>query len=136
MDLRKCAVAETKRLHLRDAEDNLLYSDADQKLPCVVVLYGPGSKAFARAQANRNNRMMDELKRKGKSDKTAEQNQRETAMFLADCTAAWENVEIDDLSGRDLSLAVYEDRSIGFFADQVNKELADWANFTSASTQS
>ena len=136
MDLRKLAVAETKRLHLRDAEDNLLYSDEAKKLPCVVVLYGPGSKEFAKAQAKKNNRMLDELKRKGKTNHTAEQTQQEMSVFLADCTHSWENVEVDDLAGTELSPAIYSDRSIGFIADQVTKELNDWSNFIKPSQTS
>lgn len=136
MDLRKLAVAETKRLHLRDAEDNLLYSDEAKKLPCVVVLYGPGSKGYAKAQTKKGNRMLDELKRKGKTNHTAEQNQYETAVFLADCTHSWENIEMDDLSGTELSMAIYSDRSIGFIVDQVSKELNDWSNFIKPSQTS
>ncbi|MBK7490876.1 MAG: hypothetical protein IPI17_01920, partial [Nitrosomonas sp.] len=49
--------------------------------------------------------------------------------FLADCTHSWENIEVDDLAGAELSLAVDSDRSIGFIADQVTKELNDWSNF-------
>ncbi|MBK7493572.1 MAG: hypothetical protein IPI17_17810 [Nitrosomonas sp.] len=51
-------------------------------------------------------------------------------------THSWENIEIDDLAGAELSLAVYSDRSIGFIADQVTKELNDWSNFIKPSQTS
>lgn len=130
MDIRKYAVEPTSRLHLRDANDNLMYADDANTLPIAVNLYGPGSKQYARAQSAQNNRMIDKLKRKGKLDQTADQSAAEKAEFLADCTESWENMEYDKLTDSALSIAVYTDVSIGFIADQVAKHINDWANFT------
>lgn len=135
MDIRKYAVKPTTRLHLRDASEELMYADDDKKLPIAVNLFGPGSKEYARAKSAQSNRMFDKLKRKGKTEQTAEQSAEETALFLAACTESWENMQYDDLQGRDLSLAVYSDITIGFIADQVAKELGDWSNFTQSNTQ-
>jgi hypothetical protein len=134
MDIRKLAVKPTSKLHLRDANDELIYTDDDQPKPVCVNLYGPGSKEYARAQAAQNNRLMDKLKRKGKSDQTAEQRAAESAEFLADCTESFENMEYNGLTGRALALAVYSDVSIGFIADQVAKHIGDWSNFTNSSS--
>lgn len=131
-NIRKFAVEQTGRLHLRDASEELMHTP--EGAPMVVNLYGPGSKQYARAQAAQQNRMVDKLKRKGKASSTAEQNAAETAEFLADCTISFENVEYDDLTGRDLALAVYSDTEIGFVADQVAKHIGDWSNFTKPST--
>lgn len=136
MDIRKFAVEQTGRLHLRDANEELMYADAAKTLPMAVNLYGPGSKQNARATAAQQNRMVDKLKRKGKTDSTAEQNTADNAAFLADCTASFENVEYNGLAGRDLSLAVYSDREIGFIADQVAKYIGEWGNFTKPSSAS
>ena len=136
MDIKKHAVSATSRLHLRDAADELMYDEGDQSKPVAVTLYGPGSKQYARAQAAQNNRMMDKLKRRGKADQTAEQIAAEKAEFLSDCTAGWENLEYDGLTGEALNRAVYADPSIGFIADQVAKHIGDWANFTSGSAKS
>ena len=130
MDIKKYAVTPTSKLHLRDANDELMYADDDKTLPICVNLYGPGSKQYARAQAAQNNRMLDKLKRKGKSDQTAEQRAAESAEFLSDCTESFENMEYDALTDRALCMAVYADVSIGFIADQVAKHINDWANFT------
>jgi hypothetical protein len=144
MDIRSKAVVATATLHLRDAEDNLMYSQKtimvdgveqsvdDTDKPCRVKLYSPGSKPFAKANAKKQNRLMERLRKKGKVDLTPEQNAQETAEFLTDCTAEWENVEYGDLTGREQSMGIYADNSIGFIADQVNKYLGDWANFTPA----
>ena len=128
MDIRKYAVEPTSKLHLRDANDELMFTDEGK--PVAVNLYGPGSKQYARAQAAQNNRLLDKLKRKGKSDQTAEQRAAESSEFLADCTESFENLEYDNLAGRELFMAVYADVSIGFVADQVAKYISDWANFT------
>lgn len=131
-DIRKFAVEQTGRLHLRDASEELMHTP--DGLPMAVNVYGPGSKQYARAAAAQQNRMVDKLKRKGKASNTAEQNAAETAEFLADCTASFENVSYDGLVGRELAIAIYSDTEIGFIADQVAKHLGDWSNFTKPST--
>lgn len=141
MDIKKYAVLGTGRLHLRDSDDQLMYADGDDgkpdmSKPMAVNLYGPGSKQFAKAQSDQNNRITEQLRRKGKALRTAEQKAAEAAEFLADCTQSWENVDYGTLTGEALSKAVYSDIEIGFIADQVNKHLNDWANFTKGSTTS
>lgn len=132
MDIRTLAVKETTVLHLRGADNELLYNDAAKKQPVTVTLYSPGTKPYAKAQAAQQNRTMEKLKKKGKSDQTADEKIEETALFLATCTHSMENIEYDKLEGAALFKAVYGDRTIGFIADQVNTHLGDWANFTGA----
>ena len=132
MDIKQFAVQPTSRIHLRDASDELMYADEGKTKEIAVTVYGPGSKQFAKAQAAQQNRMIDKLKRKGKTEQTAEQKAEETAEFLADCTAEFENLEYDKLTGRALSLAVYSDISIGFIPDQIAKVMGDWSNFIKA----
>lgn len=139
MDIRKFAVEPTTTLHLRDANDEPMYVVDEAGVPNLnkpirVRLYGPGSKQYARAQAQQANRMVDKLKRKGKTDQTAEQRAEETADFLTGCTQSFENLEYDNLEGAALARAVYMDSSIGFIAEQVSKHLGDWGNFTKTST--
>lgn len=136
MDIRQFAVAPDGHLHLRDAADQLMYADEAKKKPIAVRLHGPGSKEYARAQAAQHNRMLEALRRKGKSEKTAEQLRDEKAEFLADCTEAFEHVDYDGLQGRELALAVYGDATLGFIADQVGKFLGEWGNFTKGSASS
>lgn len=133
MDIRKFAAEPTGRLHLRDANDELMYADAAQKKPIAVNLYGPASKQYSKAQADRANRQMDSLKSKGKSNKNAEQVRNEGARFLADCTTSFENLEYEQLAGDELAMAVYSDVTLGFIADQIAVFIGDWSNFTKAS---
>lgn len=135
-DIRKFAVEPTGRLHLRNANDELMYADDEKTKPIAVNLYGPGSKQYARAQTIQQNHMIDKLKRKGKADQTTEQKSEELVEFLTGCTASFENLEYDDLQGEALAMAVYSDLSIGFIAEQVGKHLGDWSNFSTPSTKS
>lgn len=127
MDIKSKAVQPTSRIELRDANDDIMEG-------VYVTVYGPGSKQYAAAQARQQNRMIDKLKHKGKTEQTAEQKAAETAEFLSDVTVGFEGLEYDNLTGRELALAVYKDVTIGFIADQVAKCVSDWANFTKAST--
>ena len=136
MDIRTFEVAETGRLHLRDAANRLMYADGDLSKPVVIVLYSPGSREFANAQAALNNRSLEKLRTRGKIDRTAEQNIADSAQYLADCTQSFENIEYDGLAGAELFKAVYGNSKIGFVADQASAFLGDWANFTKASPAS
>ena len=133
MDSRKFAVEETSTLELRDAADAPM--KGEDGAPMTVTVYGPGSKPYAKAQAAQQNRMVDKLKRKGKTDETAEEKSRDTAEFLAGCTKEFSaNIEMDGLKDEALFKAVYSDRSIGFVAEQVGRHLGEWGNFSKPST--
>lgn len=137
-DIRKHAVTPTTTLHLRDASDELMYAEGDDGQPDLArpmqaVLYGPGSKPFKAAQAASSNRLMERMKKKGKADQSAAEQARQTADFLVACTKSLVNVEYDKLTDAALFDAVYMDAEIGFIAEQVNKHISDWANFTKPS---
>jgi len=135
MDLRKFAVEETGVLELRGANDEPLIGEDGKAM--TITGFGPGSKTYARAQAANQNRLIDKLKRKGKTDQSAEERAREQAEFLAGCTKEFSsNIEYDGLKGEDLFKAVYSDASIGFIAEQFGKWLNDWSSFKKASTTS
>lgn len=135
MDIRKFAVNETGVLALRDASDEPMLGE--DSLPMTITLFGPGSKQFGKAQAAQSNRMIDKLKRKGKTDESAEEKAREQAEFLAGCTSEFSsNIAVDDLKGDALYRAVYADKTIGFVAEQAGRFLQDWSNFKKPSTTS
>lgn len=141
-NLKKFAVEQTGILHLRDGNEELMYDDGeggkpDKSKPCEIEVYSPGSKIYAAANAAQNNRLIDKMKSKGKSNQSAEDQAEEKAGFLADVTKSMRNVEYDApggkaLEGKALFKAIYADREIGFIADQVQAFLGDWANFTKA----
>ncbi len=137
-DIRKFAVEETAVLHLKDANDELMYADGadgqpDTNKPMRIKLYGPGSKKNAKVQAANNNKLFTRLKKKGKEDRSADEIAQESVETLAALTHSFENIGYDGLAGEALHRAVYQDTSIGFIAAQVNAYLNDWANFTKVS---
>lgn len=135
MDIRKFAVNPTSRLHLRDANDELMYADAAKTQPIAVNLFGPGSKEYAKAKAAQSNRLVNKMKTKGKANQTPEEIAAESAEFLAACTESWENLQYGDAQGEALSIAVYSDRTLGFISDQVAGHLGGWSNFTKSSSE-
>lgn len=128
MDLRNTAANETSVIELTDGVGNPILDDAGSQ-PTITV-FGPGSKEYTAAVAARNNRTMDRLRKKGKSDLTPEQQLADHAAFLAACTQSMSGVERDGLTGVALYKATYADPSIGFIAEQVSLHLGDWSNFT------
>ena len=137
-DIRKFAVTPTSTLHLCDSNDDPMYAqgadgEPDLERPMIAVLYGPGSKPFKKAQAAASNKTVDRLKKKGKSDLSAEDQARENADFLTACTVELKNVTFDKLEGEALFKAVYTTPEIGFIPEQINKHINDWANFSKSS---
>jgi hypothetical protein len=135
MSIRKFAVEQTKHIHFKDADDELMFENGK---PVGGTFYGPGSKQYAKAQAKQSNRFMDSIKKKGKTAQTAEQKAVEQAEFLADITVSLDNVLYEDdegtpLEGRTLQLALYSDRELGFITDQIAKETGEWSNFSKPS---
>jgi hypothetical protein len=134
-DITQKRVAEKARLELTDANEAPLLGEGGKQ--CAVVVHGPGSPVYARAEAKKNNKVMDRLKKKGKTDTSAEEARAQQADFLADITESFEGFGYpspDDpdkpLEGRALFRAVYMDLGIGYIADQVTKFVSDWENFT------
>lgn len=137
MGIKKYAVDQVGALELRGPTDDLMVGDDGQKM--VISFYGPGSTQYAKAQSDLNNRAVDRLRRKGKTEQSAEDKAHEQAVFFAACTKSFSpNIGTDypGLAGNDLYMALYTDRELGFVADQVTRFLGDWANFTKTSTAS
>jgi hypothetical protein len=132
MQVKTLAVEQTSFLHLRDANDELLHDNGE---PVGITLYGPGTKAYAKAQAARSNRAIDRLKKKGKSDASPEENAEENATFLASITKEFHHLESDGLAGEALFKAVYKDSEVGFIAEQAMKHAGEWGNFSKGSAK-
>lgn len=128
------AAKDTFVLELRNANDDALF-DADGK-PLSVTIYGPGSKVYQKANAERTQRMMDRMAKKGKVKLNAEEQQRENAGFLAACTVSFNGWAYQGKADRDAFEQAYADPSIGFIADQISAAIGDWANFTNGSLKS
>ena len=134
MDIRNIAVQTEGVVELLDVDNNPLLDDSGE--PLKVTVFGPGSREYMKAQAELNNRLLDRLKRKGKSEQSAEEKAREQIDFLVSCTKEFSpNLQYGDLQGEALFKAVYSDRSVGFIAQQVGEFIGEWSNFKKPSTK-
>lgn len=136
-DITQVAAVETSVVELVDGKDEPLNDSEGKRLS--VTVYGPGSKQYARAQARKNNAIVARLKKKGKSEASAEENAAETAEFLAACTVSFNGWEYPDAAQRgdvEHFKAAYADPKLGYIRDQVNEHINDWANFTTSSAKS
>jgi hypothetical protein len=134
LDITSKAVVETAVLELTDANDEPMIGEGGKV--CTVTVYGPGSDVFARAEAKRQNRLVDRLKRKGKSDMSPDEQRAEAAEFLAAVTKSHSGFDYPpaaEATGKDFYRALYKDRSVGFITDQVQRFAGDWGNFTARS---
>ncbi len=127
-EITNLAAKETFTLELFNGNDEPLVGDDGKALS--VTVYGPGSKAYTKAQASRTQRMLDRMAKKGKIKLSAEEQQRENAEFLAACTVSFNGWAYKGKNDAEAFEAAYNDPTIGFIAEQVGKAISDWANFT------
>jgi len=129
-DISKIGVSATTTIELEGPDGELLVDDKGKQLS--VTVYGPGSKEFQKAQGVKNRAIL-EFVRKG-SAKMKDHEQRELdCEFLASCTVSFNNFTYKDKTGAEAFKAAYLDPSIGFIADQINRKIGDWENFTQKS---
>jgi len=134
LDITTAAVEETATIHIKNAAGELLYADAERKLPVQIVIYGPGSDAFGVVEARQSARAVKRMQDNDGKISVApyEQRVRETAEDLAAITVRFENFSYPpagDAKGQKLFEAVYADKKLGFITRQVSKFVADWGNF-------
>lgn len=127
-DISKIEVADTTTVHLKDANGAKLYEDG---APLTITLYGPGSSQFEVASDARLGRSVERRKRKGDKAMSGAELREENVQFLADCTAGCSaNLAPPEQAGREYFAKLYSNRKVGFWFDQLNGELGDWASFT------
>lgn len=134
-DITSKAVADTGVLELFDANDEPLIGEGGKQ--CTITLHSPGSKEYAKAKNEQNNRIIERLKKKGKGEISTEAEARQVAEFLAQCTISIANFDYPGEFSNDRAkfVALYVDGSLGFIKDQVNTYLGDWGNFTTPSAK-
>jgi len=129
MDISTKSVKETTIVYLDGPDGEPMLGDDGKKLS--ITVYGPGSKPFQKAQAAKNRAILEQVRKRNK--KVSDSLQRDIdAEFLATCTESFNGFTYKDLTGSEMFKACYADYSIGYVADQVNKAVGDWANFTKA----
>lgn len=129
-DIASMAVNETGIVDLETATGDPLIINGVQ---ASVTVFSPGTKNYQRATAKRNRSVIESV-RKG-SKKMKDEDQRNVdATFLADCTASFNGFKYKDYTGYDQYREAYLDPKIGFIAEQVQRALGDWANFSKKAT--
>ena len=130
-DLSAFEVAETATLDVLGLDQEPLLHRGQ---PVRITVHGPGSAAYVRAESRAaqasQTRALAALR--GKAGKTDLDEQRQqTAEKLAAVTAGIENFPIPGGA-----LALYANPKLGYITTQVERFLADWANFKPASAKS
>lgn len=135
MDATSLKVASKGTIHVKNAAGEPLY-DGDK--PVRIIVHSPGSRAYGATDARQTARSLKRLhENDGKvTAPSAEERLAETAEDLASVTIAFENLTYEDKQGPELFQAVYSDPELGYITKQVNKFLADWANFRPGSATS
>lgn len=131
-DISTLAVNPTTIINLEDPDGEVMVN-ADGE-PISITIYGPASKQYQKASSVRNRAILDYVRKGGKKMKDDEQRELD-AEFLAACTVSFNGFVYKDLTGHEMFKAAYMDHGIGFIADQVNKAVGDWANFTKGSSK-
>lgn len=126
-DISKLAAKDTAIVELDGPDGEPLENEKGERLS--ITVFGPGSKQFQKAQGVRNRAILDHVRKGGKKMKDDDQRELD-AELLASCTASFNNFVYKDMSGYDQFKTAYADASIGFIAEQVNKAIGDWGNFT------
>ena len=133
-EITKLAAADTFTLELTQPNgDPLLGEDGT---PLSVTVYGPGSKAYQKAEASRSARVGVLLKPKHKNTLTKEESYLENAEFMADCTVSFNGWGYNGAADKAAMVAAYSDHAIDFITQQVSRAIVNWENFTSSSAQS
>lgn len=101
--------------------------------PISITLYGPASKQFQaakhKAEDRNNTRAFARMQGKSEGKLTVAEKINERAEFLTTCTVSFNGFGMDDLTGRELHLAVFSDIEIGHLAEDAEKFLGERANF-------
>ncbi|MCW2395891.1 MULTISPECIES: hypothetical protein [unclassified Sphingobium] len=134
LDITTQAVDETATIHIKNANGELLYADAERTKPVQIVIYGPGSSAFGVVEARQSARAIKRMQDNDGKVTAApyEDRVKETAEDLAAITVKFENFSYPPAEGKtgaELFAAVYADPKLGFIARQVSKFVSDWGNF-------
>ena len=131
-DISKLAVSATAVIELEDPSGEALVDDSGKTIS--VTVYGPGSKQFQKASGVRNRAILDYVRKGGKKMKDDEQRELD-ADFLSACTVSFNGFTYKEFTGYEMFKQSYLDPSIGFIAEQVNKAIGDWSNFTQGSSK-
>lgn len=135
MDISNRTAADTFDMEVIDPATGEVLLNDDKK-PCSITLYGPGSKAFKAAQSATNAKLLERIKRKGKVASSPDEDDASRASFLTAITVSLNGFDYRGAADTVAIRAMYLDGGLGWIADQVNATAGDWQNFTQAAPSS
>lgn len=124
MDISKLSVSETAEVELTLVSGEPMVDEKGNR--CSVTIYGPGSKEYQKAQANKNRQLMEAMRKKG--SRNIDQRALDAEM-LAAVTVSFNHFTYGELKNRAMIEAAYRDPAIGWMAEQVGAALGDWETF-------
>jgi hypothetical protein len=129
LNIKTKAVDETGTVELNDVDEEALFDEQGNR--CSITAFSPGTREYAEADAERQNRITTlMMTRPGKAKISAEERRQIDAQFYSRITKSFNHWEYDPLlSGQDQFKAAYLDNSIGFIKEQFAQWLGDWGNF-------
>lgn len=140
-DITRKRATETATIDLVDGEGSPLLDDEGNQLS--VTVYGPGSKVWQQADAERNRRRVARLeKNRGKMSAGLGGAKEDDLDFLGRVTISFNGWEYPSPEGgqwaasADMFRAAYGDDSIGYIRDHVYTKVQDWAPFMRGSAKS
>lgn len=131
--IKKLAIEATGEFEVRDAAGNLVEENGKA---WTITVHSPGTKAFQKAKHTfdqaRSNSLTAMMTGKGDSKRTADDEVKEVAEFLAGVTVSLNNFDYEGGKGYEAIKAMYMDLEIGHVANDLNKFLGDRGNFLKA----
>lgn len=136
-DITKRASNETGIIELVNGDGAPLLDDDGNRLS--ITAYGPGSKIWQRADAERNRRRTARLeKNRNRMSAVLDGTREDEIEFLVTITISFNGWTYpgDFAHEKDMFRAAFMDDSIGYIRDHISKEGNDWTAFTKGSATS
>lgn len=136
-DITKKSAAATGTIELKDGSGAPLLDDAGA--PLTVTVHSPASKAWQQANAEKNRRQAERMRKAGGRAEALLDGAREDQIeFLTRITIGFNGLEYPGAGKTpgEQARAIYDDDALGFIRDHVFAEANDWAAFTSGSAKS
>lgn len=135
-DITTAGVSDTAVIELNDANGAPLYGENDER--CGIKMYGPGSKTWNRANAERNRRRSVRIQKNRKAAADVDAMEEEELDFLVTITIEFVNWSFPNPEAKDGKWGVkadefraaYDHDPIGFIREQAQAEGNSWGAFT------
>lgn len=136
-DITQKRAAETAEIPLKNGDGSPMYGE-DGKTQLTVTVHGPGSKVWKQAQADKNRKRAERMRKGGKMESALDNAAEDEIDFLTRVTVKFSaEIEHPDASNKkDIPRAIYADDALGFISDHVLAEVNNWDAFTKGSAKS